>query len=161
MWWTSLNFAATLHGMDEERSKHWKTFGKWLETQLVLARLTQTEMAARAKISDTQLRHYLRGWKTERGQVVLPNPTELTLHALADALDIDPREVCQRAGRGCTLPVIGEDEAAALALDDDEEGTHWAAFSGKLARLSPERRRLIERMVDEMLGPDRDNDVPF
>lgn len=70
------------------------------------------------------------------------SPRDDKLEAAATAVGLDPAVVFEIAGR----PYDG---ALSPAADPPP-----AALSGKISRLSERDRRAVERLVDEMLGPE-------
>lgn len=101
------------------------------------------EAARRANLSEITWRNYESGIKLLAKGVTAPvNPRDDKLEAAAKAVGLDPAVVFTIAGR----PYDG-----ALSPPEDPPP---AALSGKISRLSERDRRAVERLVDEMLGPD-------
>jgi hypothetical protein len=103
------------------------------------------EAARRANLSEITWRNYESGIKLLAKGVSAPvNPRDDKLEAAAKAVGLDPAVVFEIAGR----PYDG-----ALSPAPAADGPP-AALSGKIGRLSERDRRAVERLVDEMLGPE-------
>lgn len=106
-------------------------------------KLSKREAARRAGISEITWRTYENGVRQVTSDYQVPvSPRDDKLEAAAKAVGLDPAVVFALAGR----PYDG-----ALSPTPDAQP---AALSGKIGRLSERDRRAVERLVDEMLGPD-------
>lgn len=152
MRWMSLSeeLASARHLLAEEPDEHWHRFGVWLNRARIAAKMQKGELAKAAGISDTQLRHYLKGWRVAEGQRVLPNPDELTLHRLAAALDVDPREVCARAARDCSLPTVAEGEDDLELLAQLRHDLNREYFEVTERGSNPREYRMLEAAVKQL-----------
>lgn len=131
------------HDLDE----HWRSFGRYLDSRRVIAGMQKGELAEAAGLSDTQLRHYIKGWRVMDGVRIVPNPSELTLHRLADALDVDPAEMCAEAGIRCSIPRAWEDEMeeAELQREIDEAYMTGNPLTDGLQKYSEAARTSVDQ----------------
>lgn len=124
--------------MDE--SQRWIEFGKWLVEQRERLGLRRREAAKRAKIPEAVWRDLENGHKDTVGGVkLLPSLSADVLDRVAGALELSPDEVLKHVGR------------PPARLSDAQETAERLNLSQKIARLTYRDRRLVERLVDEML----------
>lgn len=108
-------------------------------------KISKREAARRAGISEITWRTYETGMRQVTSDYHVPvSPRDDKLEAAAKAVELDPAVVFKIAGR----PYDG-----ALSPAPAADGPP-AALSGKISRLSERDRRAVERLVDEMLGPE-------
>lgn len=94
-------------------------FGDWLLRKLVVADMTQAELARRSGISTAQISRLISG---------LSAPGIDSLNAIATALRLDPATVYAEAG---VIPTVTDRDAAIEELNR------------RLARLSPSQREVL------------------
>ena len=114
-------------------------FGRWLQVHLDRRRWKAADFARRLRVGNSTVTMWLRG---ER------NPTPASCHQIADALDIDPREVLQAAGHLERLPMEHLDRWHA-ALDpllkriayDEENVFNMRSEADRIIRVQEMRAR--------------------
>jgi transcriptional regulator with XRE-family HTH domain len=120
----------------------WQEVGQRIKNARLAIRptLSAREAAKRADMSTTYWQDLERGSRSDGGR---HNPSDVKLADAARVVGLDPVPLFDLIGRTYT-----ED------LASPETGPLPAALSGKISRLSERDRRAVERLVDEMLGPD-------
>lgn len=120
----------------------WQEVGRRLSTARLAIRppLSAREAAKRAGMSTTYWQDLERGSRSDGGR---HNPSDVKLADAARVVGVDPVPLFKLVGRTYTpdLETLGHDGPP-------------AALSGKISRLSERDRRAVERLVDEMLGPE-------
>lgn len=121
--------------------------GKELGRARRALRISKREAARRAGVAEITWRQYEDGQRQiAPGQFVPVNPRDEKLEAAAGAVGLDPKPLFELAGRlydGATPEPTNMNRYPGAA-----------ALSGKIERLPESKRRAIEALVDEMLGPE-------
>jgi transcriptional regulator with XRE-family HTH domain len=125
-------------------AERWVEFGIFLRQARDKVGLSRREAARRSKVPESTWKDLETGQKTSYGGVrVLPNPGADVLAKMATVLELEPDELSRHVGRATT-------KARASANASSRDGvTHLAQ---KIARLDDRDRRLVEVMIDQMLG---------
>jgi transcriptional regulator with XRE-family HTH domain len=125
-------------------AERWVEFGIYLRQQRDKVGLSRREAARRSKVAESTWKDLETGQKTSYGGVrVLPNPGAEVLAKMAKVLELEPEELTRHVGR--TTP-----KSRSTSAGGAKDGvTHLAQ---KIARLDDRDRRLVESMVDQMLG---------
>ena len=125
-------------------AERWVEFGIFLRQQRDKVGLSRREAARRSKVPESTWKDLETGQKTSYGGVrVLPNPGAEVLAKMAKVLELEPEELSKHVGRLGSKP-----KSASSATSRDGV----TALSQKIARLDDRDRRLVEAMVDQMLG---------
>jgi transcriptional regulator with XRE-family HTH domain len=125
-------------------AQRWVEFGHWLVEQRERIGLNRRDAAKRAGISLTAWKDMESGYKTAYGGVrVLPNLGEDVLEKVATALELSADEVMKHVGRINSKRSSGTPKATSDAA---------SRLVQKIVRLDERDRRLIEHLVNEMLG---------
>lgn len=119
---------------DEQR----EDLGALIEERMLRLGLTQAALAAKAGVSVPTVRKIQRGYDGGVDRV--------TVHRVASALGWDPVELYRR--------ISGEEPAAPLEVAESPAASRHRDFNSRVARLSERDQRLIDRMIDELLGED-------
>lgn len=129
---------------DPTERDQWAEFGEWIFRRRVAdLGWSRREAAEATGLSISTLQNLEEGGRTYRGEWLVPSPSVATLRALAKGLTLPMQEVFARAGRDLVATNLGLDDRASPA-----------ALTDKLDRLTSAQRETIERLVDELLGPD-------
>lgn len=125
-------------------AERWVEFGIFLRQARDKVGLSRREAARRSKVPESTWKDLETGQKTSYGGVrVLPNPGAEVLAKMATVLELEPDELSRHVGRATTKT---RSTAAAAARDGVSQ------LAQKIARLDDRDRRLVEAMVDQMLG---------
>jgi len=125
-------------------AERWVEFGIFLRQQRDKVGLSRREAARRSKVPESTWKDLETGQKTSYGGVrVLPNPGAEVLAKMAKVLELEPEELSKHVGRLGAKP---KSTSSASSRDG------VTALSQKIARLDDRDRRLVEAMVDQMLG---------
>lgn len=126
-------------------AQRWVEFGRWLVEQRERVGLNRRDAAKRAGISLNAWKDLESGYKTAYGGVrVLPNLGEDVLEKVAAALDLSTDEVMKHVGRINSK----RSSAGPKAVANDAA----SRLVQKIGRLDERDRRLVEHLVNEMLG---------
>lgn len=105
-------------------SKNLTPLGEILEkARSEVLRISVREAARRARISDTRWHQVVTGIQRKAGQGVPVNPTDRTVIAMANAVDVDPGEALEAAGYARLSPasvnrILSELIAGPAAVDE-------------------------------------------
>jgi transcriptional regulator with XRE-family HTH domain len=125
-------------------AERWVEFGIFLRQQRDKVGLSRREAARRSKVPESTWKDLETGQKTSYGGVrVLPNPGAEVLAKMAKVLELEPEELSRHVGRASAKV------RATTATTSRDGVTHLAQ---KIARLDDRDRRLVEVIVDQLLG---------
>lgn len=120
-------------------------FGKWLRETMELRRVSNAELARRARVSPTYIGKLVRNYSPNMKGEKAPRPSEPVVEQIAKSLDVPLNEARKAAGYA--------------AFNDENEG-----FFDGIKSLSPERqaiaRKQIRAIIDSLAEKD-DHDFDY